>query len=82
LARPDELRDPGDQRMGAEGVALVDQRRLGVVALVEPRREQEVRGHVVVDEADTQDPDPPRGDERKGREQQGNEAGEGRGESP
>jgi hypothetical protein len=53
----------------AERIALVDQHRLGPEPLADPVGEQEVVGHVVVDEADAEDPDRAGGDERDRRRQ-------------
>ena len=69
LTGAEGLGEPGDEGVGAERVALVDQDRLGRVALGKPRGHQQVRGHVVVDEADAEDPDAPGGDERQGSHQ-------------
>ena len=50
--------------MRAERIALVDQHRLGAEALGDPVGEQQVRGHVVVDEPDPEDADVASRDER------------------
>ena len=61
---PGDLRRGGDEGMGAEWVAVVDQLR-GVAGMgVEPLREEQVGGHVVVDQALSEDSDPAAGGER------------------
>ena len=66
---PSSVAEPGDERVRAERIALVDQHRLGAEALVDPVGEQQVRGHVVVDQADAEDADVAGGDERDRGEQ-------------
>ena len=57
--RPAPSRSPsaGDERVRPERIALVDEHRLGAEALADPVGQQQVRGHVVVDEPDPEDAD-------------------------
>jgi hypothetical protein len=57
-----------------ERIALVDEDRLRSEPLVDPIGEEQVRGHVVVDQANAKDPDAPGSDERD-RRKQGGEGG-------
>ena len=68
-ARVQDRGDPGDEGVRPERIALIDQPRLGPEALVDPIGEQQVRGHVVVDQADAEDADVAGGDERDRRKQ-------------
>ena len=61
----------GGERVWADRVALVEQDRHVAQAVREPVGDQEVIGHVVVDEAHPEHPRAPVDDERDGREEEG-----------
>ncbi len=77
-ARAEQAGDTGDERVGAERIALIDEHRLRPEPLVDPVGQQQVGGHVVVDEPDPEDPDVAGGDERDCGEQGGEDGGGGR----
>ena len=70
-ARPQPLAEPGGERVRPHRVATFDQPRRLSHPRVQPVRDQQVGGHVVVDKPDAEDPDAPVDDERDRDDQEG-----------
>ena len=71
---PEPLAEPGGQRVRPDRIALVDEPGHVADPRVQPVGDQQVGGHVVVDQPDAEDPDPPVDDERDRGDEEGEAA--------